>query len=267
MAKKKTAKGEVQNAAAVVAATPATASEREKLLAEVTELVAKYNESAEFAEYKVMKKLDGKISEAVSKYTELAETECFNELKREPNPMVAAAMRLSFQTIRTPDRKQEDGGTLRVIEYADKYIDPLRLYKRINNGNTPAWAYKIERLNMLMTAAAAQHLKLNAQEVRDSAALSDKAKAIALAVEAELDEQNQAKNVQEIVTEMLGTEYPVLDTSAGFLQETHTRGGRASNAVSCANVRSTRQRMLAVCKSAITQDACWMLEYKKAKAK
>ena len=266
MAKKKTA-GEVQNAAEAVVATPVTASEREKLLAKVTEMVAKYNESAEFAEHKVMKKLDEKIAEALSEYTLLAETECFNELKREPNPMVAAAMRLSFQTIRTPDRRQEDGSTIRVIEYADKYIDPLRLYKRINNGETPMWSFMIERLNMLMTAAAAKHLKLNEHEVRSTAALSDKAKAIALAVEEELDESSQSQNVQAIVDAMLGPGYQVLDTSSGFMQETHTRGGRASNAISCANVRSTRQRMLAVCKSAITQDSCWMLEYKKAKVR
>ena len=78
---------------------------------------------------------------------------------------------------------------------------------------------------------------------------------------------NLLTNAQAIVDEMIGPGHAVLDTTFTFLRETHTKAGRGSNVVACANVKSTRQRLLAVCKSAMTGEACWMLDYKKAKAK
>lgn len=248
-------------------------TDMQKIHAEVAELVAKYNESAEFAEYKQMKKLDAKISELVEKYTELAELECFKALKQAENPMREAALKLTYETIRTPDRKQEAGGTIRVIENVDKPIDPLRLYKRINNGATPMWSYMIERLNLQYTASVAIGLRIDPQTVRDTMLMSDAAKDVKLMSEADPDKADEnavttavmRKDIQSIVDEMIGEGCKILPQSDFFLRAIHTRGGRGAGTVVCSNNRNMRQRMLAVCKAAITQDPCFVMEYKKKK--
>ena len=244
--------------------TPVTAVEREELLKQINDMVTKYNESAQFAEHRTMKKLDEKMAEAVAKYTELAETECYNELKREENPMAAAAMRLSFQTVRTADKKQEDGSSVRVVENINKYIDPLRFYKRAMENITPPWSIQTERLNRAMTAAAGAGLNMNTGEIWGNIKMTDKAKSMGTKFEADYKCESLNADLQGIVDSMVGPGHTVLPQSAKFMLMCHTRAGRASNEVSVANDRSTRQRMLAVCKSALTGNPCYMLTYKKA---
>ena len=248
-----------------VAQDQAEMTELQKIRATIEEYVKKYNEAGEFAEFKSMKKIDAKIGELVDQYTQLAEFECFSELKQTENPMREAAMRLTFKTIRTPDRKQEDGATIRVIEEVDKIIDPLKLYKRCYD-KIPMWSYMIERLNLQYTASVAIGLHLNPQEVRDTMLMSDAARDLKLHGEDDpTNTQMMLENIQSIVDEMIGEGCTILPQSDFFLRAIHTRGGRGAGTVVCSNNRNMRQRMLAVCKSAITQNPCFVMEYKKKK--
>ena len=262
--------------------TAATVETKETVKAELEKLVAKWNESAEFSEFKVMQALESKISEAVSKYAEMCEGECFVELKKAENPMLAAAMKLGFETLTVKDEKEKDangkstGKTRKVLSPTTKRIDPLRLHKTVKDGigADSKWVAMVETLNTLFTAAAAVDInavntsgeKLDLQKIRDTHAMSDAAKKL-LSEKGDNDPNNDEimlKDVQDTVNAMLGEGYTADLTMVKYLRKVHEKGGRSSMTVVCSNARSMRQYMLDVCHAAITGDS-FILDYKKAK--
>ena len=282
MAKKKVVAEAAQAAAAEVNNTPSAEAEtKETLRAELDELVAKFNESAEFSEFKVMKALEGKIAEALQKYTAACEGECFVALKKAENPMLEAAKVLGFQTLAVKDEKEKDaagketGKTIKVVRPVTKRIDPLRLHKTANEGigADKLWYCKVERLNMLFTAATAIEInavdtsgnKLDLKAIRDTTAMSDAARKITMKGEDNPSNDDiMLEDVQSVIDAMLGEGYKATPCMVKYLRSVHEKGGRASMSVVCSNERSMRQYMLDVCHAAITGDD-FILDYKKSK--
>ena len=257
------------------ATVPEKVSTKDALYAELSELVTKYNESAEFSEFKAMKKIDEKITETLQKYTAECETECFNVLSKAENPMLEAAKVLVFPTVRVRDEKQEGGGTKRVISPASRKIDPLRLHKRVDGGigADKLWWSLVERLNMLFTAAVATELeavntskeKLDLTKIRDTAAMSEEAKKVQMKSEdAPCNDDIMLADIQSTIDAMLGEGDTGARRMVVYLRNQHTRGSKDSMTVVCSNAKTMRQYLLDVCHAAITGDD-FVLDYKQAK--
>ena len=265
----------------VAEATTVKVTTKASLKADLEKLVSKWNDSAEFSEFKVMKTLEGKIAETLQKYTAECEGECFVELKKDSNPMLAAAKVLGFQTLTVKDEREkgadgkDTGRTKKVIRPTTKRIDPLRLHKCTNDGigADPLWMHIVERLNLLFTAATAVEInavgtdgkKLDLKAIRDSIAMSEEAKKITLGAENKpTNDKLILEDVQKTINAMLGEGYTATPAMVVYLRKVHEKGGRDSMSVVCSNARSMRQYMLDVCHAAITGDD-FILDYKKAK--
>lgn len=254
---------------------PALQTEKDKLYEALSKLVKKYNESAEFSEFAVMKKIDDEIADTLQKYTAICETECFNELAKAENPMLEAAKTLVFPTVRIRDEKQEGGGTLRVISDALRKIDPLRLHKRVEGGigADKLWWSKVERLNMLATAVAAAKMeaqstsgeKLDLTKIRDTIAMSEEAKKVKMGGEDNVgNEEIMFADLQSTVDAMLGEGYTASRAALQYLLISHETGGRNSMTVKSVNAKTMRTLMLDVCHNAITGNS-FVLDYKQKK--
>lgn len=258
-----------------------TAETKETLYSEVKKLVDKWNESAEFGEYKKMKALETKMSEAVEKYTAECERECFRELEKDENPMRAAAMVLKFTTIRAKAAKEKGadgkptGKIVMKLEETTKRIDPYRLHEFVKDGigADKSWVHKVERLNMLFTAGTAARLgavgrdgkPLDPTTIRDTIAMSEEARKISLQDEKKpTNAKVMLANLQTVINAMIGEGFEATPQMVEYLQMCHTRGGRESMTVVCSNKRTMRQYMLDCCHAAITGDA-FILDYKKSK--
>lgn len=238
-------------------------------------LVASYNDCADFNEYQRMKKLDEKMQEVLAKYVSLCEGESFSELRGAENPMVEAATRLYFDTVKLRDMKQDDGSTRRVVVETRKPIDPLRLHKAINGGigADKLWWSRVERLNTLLIAAAAEKLnaistdgkKIDVTKIMDTAAMREESKKLKLHSDGDPNNIELFTNdVQETVDAMLGKGYTVTPNMVDFLRRAHEKTGKDMMTLTCTTHKTMRQCMMAVCHSAITGED-FVLDYKKVK--
>ena len=233
---------------------------------EIEKLVKKYNESIEFAEYKTMTKLDEEIKEKISEYTAEAHQRCLNEVKVLDNPMLEIAKRLTFDTITTVDKKDEDGMPTRSIEPTTKPIDPLKLHKQVTGGigYDKKWPHLVDRLNMLFTAKSASDLGLDPVEVRNNIAMHKEAEAIKFKSEEGNPDEYLLSSIQTVVDAMVGPGYNVNGVMRNFLEKCHTKGGRNNMSVVCSTSKGMRGYMLGICHAAITGEE-FSLGYKQKK--
>lgn len=260
-----------------------TAKTKAELLEDIKKYVSQWNESAMFSEFKVMKALEKKMSEAVEKYTAECERECFRELEKAENPMYAAAMTLTFKTVKVKEVKKKgaDGKPTGEVEMTTeetvKRIDPYRLHEFVKDGigADKSWSAKVERLNMLFTAAMAAELNakdksgnpLNPTVIRDTIAMSEEARKISLKSEGKaINSKTMLTNLQSVIDAMIGEGYEATPSMVAYLKACHSRAGRESLTVVCSNKRTMRQYMLDCCHAAITGNA-YVLDYKKSKKK
>lgn len=256
-------------------AEAATATRKETLRADLEVLVNKYNESAEFSEFKVMKKLDEKIQEKVTEYSAECEAECFRALSEADNVMVAAAKALTFPTIKVRDVKQETGGTKREIEDAERAIDPMRLHKVIKDGigADKLWWSRVERLNTLLTAATAVELnaisttgeKLDLKTIKNTAMMRDESKKLEMHAEKNPgSDKLLLADLQETINAMLGEGYEATPKMVVYLRKAHERKGRQGLTLVASNHKTMRLLMMDVCNAAITSRE-FILDYKRKK--
>lgn len=209
------------------------------------------------------------IEQLVNEHTAIAREECFAALKATADPMLEAVKQLTFSTIRIVDKKVgEDKQKIPVssIEDSEKAIDLLKLHKYVGGdgiGKDKNWAYKVEKLNFLMTAQKAVDLGINPKEVHNSYAMSDISKQIDLG-KTPTSKTNILKTVQAIVTAMVGEEYKATSHDVNFLMSVYSRKNRAALTVTCANHKYMRQYMAEICHR-IVLDKSYALEYKRVK--
>lgn len=192
------------------------------------------------------------VEQLVNEYTSIARDECFAALKSTDNPMLEAVKQLTFSTIRIVDKKVgEDKQKTPVssIEDSEKPIDLLKLHKYVGGDGIGAdknWAYKVEKLNFLMTAQKAVDLGINPKAVHDSYAMSEISRDIDLG-KTPTSKTNILKTVQAIVTAMVGEEYKATSHDVNFLMSVYSRKNRKALTVTCANHKYMRQYMAEIC--------------------
>ena len=155
------------------------------------------------------------------------------------------------------------------LEYAAELVpvvDLLKLHKYVGGdgiGKDKQWAYKVEKLNFLMTAQKAVDLGIDPTEVNNSYAMSDIGKAIDLG-KTPTSKTNILKTLQAIVTAMVGEEYKATSHDVAFLMSVYSRKNRAALTVTCANHKYMRQYMAEICHR-IVLNKSYVLDYKKIK--
>lgn len=239
---------------------------KEEVLDKIRDLVADFNDNAEFAMFSAMKKLDEEISVELAAYTDIVEGECFDKLKQGENPLFEAAQTLRFATVAVRDEKQDGGGTRRVVQTEDvtKPIDPMKLHNAVKGGigANKDWPHLVTRLNYELTVRRAIELGIDPQTVRDCYAIKDEAKALegflvddgGKKKELNYNEANKRllANMQRVVDAMIGEGYEVKKTHAAYLLSIFTKKDNArSLSVTAAKDQYMRQYMLEVCHAAI----------------
>lgn len=243
----------------------------------IDRLVQQRNESAEFSEFKVMKKLDEKISEELVKFSTASENECFRKLKACENPMLEACKVLRFDVLKVREQKQEGGAAILVVETVTKAIDPLRLHKQTRDGigANKSWPIMVEKLNCLLTARKAAELGKNPKEVFDCYAMSDAAKTYeSFRTSGESDGSAYDKNaaderllqdIQLMMNAMIGEGFTADDTMVNFLLSGYSRkDSKQSLSLTMATHKHLRQMLLELCGRAVTGIG-YNLNYKQAR--
>lgn len=263
MATKNKVKVEVE----VAAPAEQTADKKTEIRDELTALVKDYNESMQFGEFKVMRKLDESIKTKLEEYTKEAKSERFKELAALENPMLEIARNMTFSTLKVVD-KEEEAGPVRVIESAEKAIDPLELHKRVDGGigSDHMWPYMVERLNMALTAATAKDLGLDPKTVKSTMLMHEEATKLNMCADKSAADKAILADVQKTIDAMLGEGYTATPAMVQYLRKVHERGGKASLTVKCSNHAGMRGHMVVICHAAVTGDP-FVLEYKQKKNK
>ena len=209
--------------------------------------------------------VDDVIQLTVNEYTNIARDECFEILVAAEDPMLAAVLMLEYPTIRIVDKKDENKIPVRTIEDSTKYIDLLKLHKKVNGGigKDKNWHLMIEKLNILMTAQKAIDLGIDPKSVNDSYAMSDIAKQIDLGKNP-TSKTKILETVQIVVTAMIGENFKAKSHDVNFLFSVYSKKSRKALTVSCANHKYMRQYMMEICHR-ITTNGSYALDYKKIK--
>lgn len=209
--------------------------------------------------------VDDVMQITVNEYTNIAREQAFETLMAAEDPMLAAILMLEYPTIRIVDKKDENKTPIRTIEDSTKYVDLLKLHKKVNGGigKDKNWHLMIEKLNLLMTAQKAIDLGVNPKSVNDSYAMSDIAKAIDLGKNP-TSKTKILETVQTIVTAMIGENFKAKSHDVNFLFSVYSKKSRKALTVSCANHKYMRQYMMEICHR-IATDGSYALDYKKIK--
>ncbi len=222
-----------------------------------------------------VKEIETKLDQTVSDYTNEATKKCFDEIKSTENPMLEAAKRLTYQVIRYKDEKKKDSPTVRIIEYTDKEIDPLKLQQAIGSiGFDKNWQYMIEKFNFLLTARVATEIsdagaenKTNVEkmlkEINDSYAMSKIARDIVIG-KSVASNTNCLATLNKIVTAMLGGEYKALTHDIKYLLLVYSKKGRKALSVNCSNHKYLRSYIMQILHRIVTK-GFYNVEYKSLK--
>ena len=232
----------------------------------VEALCKQYNENIQEGNFQESTKLNDEIEQTVNEYTSIAREECFDALKATENPMLEAVKQLTFPTIRAKDTKQGDEKIpVRVIEDIEKPIDLLKLHKAVDGGigADKNWAYKVEKLNFLLTAQKAKDLGIDPKEVNDSFAMADISKQIDMGKNP-TSKTNLLKTVNAVVQAMIGEEYKAVSHDVNFLMSVFSRKKRAALTVSCANHKYLRKYMAEICHR-IVMGETYKIEFRKVR--
>lgn len=239
---------------------------KEELRKNAEELCKMYNDFVQNGNFEESMKVNDEMEQVVNEYTSIARKECFDAIKATENPMITAVKQLTFQTIRIRDTKQGDEKVpVRVIEDIDRPIDMLKLHKETEGGigAEKDWAYKIEKLNFLLTAQKAKDLGINPKEVNDSFAMTDIARQIDMG-KSPTSKTNILKTLNVVIQAMIGEEYKAVSHDVNFLMSIFSRKNRAALTVTCANHKYMRQYCAEICHR-IVMGETYKIEYRKAR--
>lgn len=205
------------------------------------------------------------LDELIAEYAAIAQKVCFNELKEAKKPMIEAARRLTYPTIRAKETPIEGTKTKKLeIDDAEKTIDPLRLDKYCGGiGEAADWHHRLMKFNYLMTAQKAHDLGISPSAIADTYAMSDIAKKIDMGKNPTSKTQI-LKTLTALVSAMIGAEFKPTSHDVNFLLSIYSKKSRKALTVVCSNHRYMRQYMLEICHRLVTGKS-YGIEYKAAK--
>lgn len=191
--------------------------------------------------------------------------------------MIAAIKQMTFKTIAVRDEKLEGGGTRKIVDDKNRFIDLYRLHKTVDGGigaDKFWWSY-VERLNMLFTAATAYELnaisntgdKLDLKKIKDTIAMSEEARKLTMKGEDKAaNDEVMLENVQMVMDAMIGEGYTATAKMVSYLRRVHEKAGKDKLKLVASRAASMRLYMMNVCYAAITGED-FVLEYKVKKDK
>lgn len=243
---------------------------REEIRAYAEALTQDYNAFVQEGEFSEASPIAEEIDQCVAKYTEISRLACFNALKAEENPMIEAVKQLTFPTIRAKDSRSGDEKIpVRSIEDSERYIDLLALHKHVGGDGIGAdrmWAYKAEKMNMLMTVFKAKELGIpddKIKEINDSYAMAEISKSIDLGKNP-ISNSNLLRTLTTIVQAMIGEEYKPTSHDVAYLKSVYSNGSRKPRTVKVSNHKYMRQHLANICNHIVTK-LPYEVDYRKAK--
>ena len=239
--------------------------------AKAEELATLWTESAEFAEYKRMKRISDDIAECVARYAVLSEAQCIAHLLKADNPLKEAAMRLTYPTIKAKPVQVDDESEKEEMQITDaeRKIDPVKLNRKADDGVgvNKMWPQMIERLTYACTIRRGVKLGIPADElaqIRDCFAMSKLA--------AEYDEFQTSKNpnaknptsekvlladLQKVVDAMIGEGEVALELKdVSFLDDVFAKKDNKKKLTeTCSNPKQMRIYILEFINRVMTDDS------------
>lgn len=254
-----------------------------ELEASVRDNVAKYNVAYGAKKLDEAAELSAKIDKDVEEHGSIAQKLCFEHLIEQPDPMLAACLTLTYDTIAVKDVLEGEGEikTLKrdVVDKA-KQIDLLKLEKfskdRIGKtiGHDAKWNNMVERLNLMFALDCAVTIGKGADFLKtmgDTYVIQEASKEINFGVKnpkAGTPISNTAliKAVSAVVTAMIGEDYGkrTLTHDVKFLKIACARKSKKALTIQCANHKLMRAYLMEVC-NRIATGGVYDVDYKKRK--
>ena len=226
-----------------------------------------YNEALQSGKFDVAAKTAAEMEQSINEYTATVQAMCFEDCKASGEPMMAAVKALTYTTIAAKDEKKgEDKVPVRSIIEREKPIDLLKLYKYCGEiGADKNWIYMAQKLNCLLTAQKAVDLGLNPKEVMDNYYMTEIAREFDMGKNP-TSKTNLLKNLQVVVTSMLGDGYKAVSHDVNFMLSVYSKKNRKALTVSCANHKNFVQYLSEICHRIVTGET-YALDYKKKESK
>lgn len=258
--------------AIAAASNPGKTDEKVTLRAEINALVSMYNDAFQSARFEEAYHKKLQIEAKINEYTNMVRDECFKYLLEQESPMLEAVKMLSFQSIRTKERKEGDEKIpVMFIEDTDKEIKLTRLDSASVDAGKGSiahdknWYRMIEKLNFLLTARKAEEIGADPRDINDSFAMSKIAREIDLGGHP-TSNTKLLEQVQMIISAMIGPEYKAKSHDVNFLLSIYSRKSRKALTVTCADSKYLSGYMAEICNHIVTGNP-YKVEYKTIKQK
>lgn len=232
-----------------------------EIKATVEELVRQQNELLADEKISEAHAMNETVDQLVNRYTNLARSECFKELLASENPMHAAVLKLTYQSIRVKETEDKETGVItRTVIDVDKDIDLLALNKQSKDGigADKGWFHKIQKLNYLLAVAVGQSIgdpkwdTQNLPKISDSFVMTDIARGLSFGKTPTSNTQI-LKTLTNIVQAMIGEEFKPTSHDVAFLRECYSRKDRTAKTVQLPNHKSFCLMMRDVCNNCMTK--------------
>ncbi len=250
---------------------------------EAAELVNQYNELFQTGNFSEASTIDAKIQEKINEYTQTVRNFIFDRAINSENPMKTAVTILKYQTIATKDGKTDDEQKIPVRELVavEKTINlnALAKYAKEHGGKTighdEKWPHMIQKLNFLLCAKVCTEIgvptpdgklkPVKPEQVNGSFAMSEIARELNMG-DTPTSKTQLLKQLQMIITAMLGDGFKATSHDVGFLMNAYTRKSAKALTLACANNNQMVNLCAEICHRIVTE-AAYSAIYKHAKMK
>ncbi len=254
-----------------------------QLKIEAETLTNQYNEFYQEGKFSEASDIDTKIQEKINEYTQTARTFVFDRIIETENPMKTAVTMLRYRTIAAKDGKTdgEEKIPVRTIVEVEKTINlnALAKYAKEHGGKTighdEKWPHMVQKLNFLLCAKVCTEIGVPApdgklkpvkpEQVNGSFAMSEIARELNMGG-TPTSKTQLLKQLQMVVTAMLGDGFKATSHDVGFLVNAYTRKSAKALTLACANNNQMTNLCAEICHRIVTE-AAYNAIYKHAKVK
>lgn len=221
-----------------------------------------------------IEKLNAETSELEKEYARAAHHAAALELLNNDAPMLAAAMALTFETVKHKDKEDENGVKSRELVTAERPLDFAALESFFVErgkkfGTESTWAYKVAAFNRLLCMRTAQSIGADVKTVAEKFATPTQARDINLGKTPTSNTQ-LLKQLQMIIDSMLyvegekGNIYKANSHDVGYLLSLYAKKGRGVLSVAAARPKYL-EKLIAEILHRIVTEKSYNIEFKEKK--
>lgn len=221
-----------------------------------------------------IEKLNAETSELEKEYARAAHHAAALELLNNDAPMLAAAMALTFETVKHKDKEDENGVKSRELVTAERPLDFAALEsffveREKKFGTESTWAYKVVAFNRLLCMRTAQSIGADVKTVAEKFATPTQARDINLGKTPTSNTQ-LLKQLQMIIDSMLyvegekGNIYKANSHDVGYLLSLYAKKGRGVLSVAAARPKYL-EKLIAEILHRIVTEKSYNIEFKEKK--